>query len=273
MAFGVRRLMVAADAVHLAAGAIWTGGLAGLLVMLTLWRRAGGPVDAAAIVTRFSMWAGYTVAALGASGVVMALSIHRTWDGLLTTDHGRTLIAKLALVAAALALAGWNRFRLIPLIGRAEVRNEGLRRLRRVLAAEAAAVASVVLVTGLLVNAVPAGEPPAPPPGGEATVNADLGEDGVTVFLSPGSTGENTLMLTLTGADGVPLEPVEPPAVSAGLPEEDFGPIDAVVHDLGDGEYHCLIDLPLTGTWEVTVEVRVSEFESRTAVATFEVGR
>ncbi|THV29045.1 copper resistance CopC/CopD family protein [Glycomyces paridis] len=348
--FGLRALMIGADVVHLATGAIWAGGLAGLLIVLARWRRTDDPTHAAAIVARFSTWAGWTVAALGASGLVMGLSIHRDWGEFLASDHGRALIIKLALVAVALALAAWNRQRLVPLIAKAEAegvsdgavraaakkpdggtaesaakdaaqivvgvpggatanppecaadaipggvarsiagkddppadladspdhRSAGLARLRRILRFEAAIVGAVAVVTGLLVHLSPAteaAEPPPPPPGGEATLHAELdGGGSAEIHLAPGTAGENTIELILTGADGLPLEPLEPPTVSAALPERDFGPIAAIVHEIGPGSYHCILDLPLTGTWELEVQVRISEFGSESAVFTVEVG-
>ncbi|SDE15696.1 copper resistance CopC/CopD family protein [Glycomyces harbinensis] len=274
MAFGERWLMIAADLVHLATGAIWTGGLAGLLIALR-WR-ASDAAENARIVARFSAWAGYAVAVLGASGLVMALSIHRTWDGLFATDHGRALIVKLALVAVALALAAWNRFRLVPAVADAGARRAGLARLRRILTVEAAVVTAVAVLTGLLVNLSPAVEKPPPaavlPLGGVTSVHEELGDGGIEAHLTPGLMGENTVMLTLTDAEGLPFQPLEAPTVSAFLPEDDFGPVNAQVHDLELGKYHCVVDLPLAGEWELTVQTRLSEFESVTTTMTVEVG-
>jgi copper transport protein len=141
-------------------------------------------------------------------------------------------------------------------------------------AIEGAAVTAVVLLTGLLVHLSPTVEPstPEPPAGGEATVGAVLGDGMLDVHLSPGIAGENTIVLTLTDADGLPIEPLAAPTVSAALPADGFGPIDAAVHDLGPGQYHCIVDLPLPGVWEITVQVRTSEFDAATATVTTEVG-
>ncbi|WP_265575389.1 copper resistance CopC/CopD family protein [Glycomyces albidus] len=272
MAFGPRWLMVAADAVHLAAAAVWAGGLAGLLVLFrNLARERVGTDDAAVVVARFSTWAGITVAALGAGGVAMAWAIHRDWDGVAASDHGRALLVKVALVALAMSLAAWNRFRLVPLI-RGTGAAAALPRLRRLVRAEAAVVAGVIALTGVLVNLPPGGDEPAPTPETPAAapaaiaLRADLGGGEALLEGTVDGTGAQSLMLTLTGADGLPLEPLEVPSISATLPERDFGPLDAQVHHFGPGEYHCVIDLPLAGTWELAVQVRASAFESHTAV-------
>ncbi|WP_026930877.1 FixH family protein [Glycomyces tenuis] len=273
MSFGPRWLMVASDAVHVGTGAIWAGGLAGLAITLGRLRRGGRAEDAAVVVSRFSTWAGASVAVLGVSGLGMALMIHREWDGLFGSDHGRALLIKLGLVAVALGLAGWNRFRLVPLVRGAEDARAGLTRLRRVVRVEAAVVAAVIALTGVLVNLTPTAEEPpeAADVAVEEHLHDDLGEGAVEAHLDPGTIGENTLMLTLTDAQGAPLAPEEAPVVSATLPERDFGPVEAEVHELGPGEYHCVLDLPLTGTWEIDVQVRVSRYASETASLTVAV--
>lgn len=156
--FDPGRLMIAADLVHLFAGAVWLGGLAGLLVLLRAAHAERPAVDAASaarVVARFSAWAGATVAALGASGLVMALVIHRTWSSLLESEHGLALLVKLNLVAVALALAACNRYLLVPAVRTASGERAGLRRLRRVLLAEAAAVVLAAAATGALVGLSP----------------------------------------------------------------------------------------------------------------------
>ncbi|GAA2272353.1 copper resistance CopC/CopD family protein [Glycomyces scopariae] len=275
IAFGVQWIMIGADTVHLATAALWAGGLAGLLVMLAHRRRPGEAAGSALAVARFSACAGWSVALLASSGLVMALSIHREWDAFTGSDHGRTLVAKLALVALALALAGWNRFRLVPVVTAAAA--SGLPRLRRILTVEAAAVAAAAVLTGLLVNAsptVPVEEPaPAPlPTGGVVTVDGALGEGAFTANLAPGLTGENMLMLTLTDAAGLPLVPLEPPVVTAVLPAEDFGPVTAEIHEFAPGQYHCAMDLPLPGAWEVTVQARTTEFDAPATTITVDIG-
>nr|WP_255672338.1 copper resistance protein CopC [Glycomyces amatae] len=280
MAFGPRWLMVAADAVHLATAAIWVGGIAGTGLVLTRLRRGhGSPEHAAAVVARFSTWAGYGVAALGASGIAMAWAIHRTWDSLLESDHGRALLVKLGLVAVALALAGWNRYRLVPSIRAADPR-AGLARLRRTVRGEAVVLAAVVALTGVLVNLPPGAEPEAPPAAQEpaapvpetVSLSEALGDGGAALQGATAGTGEHTFALTLTDAAGLPLEPLEAPAVTASLPERDFGPVEAQIHEYGAGQYHCIVDLPLDGDWQITVQVRASEFESHSAVFDLTVG-
>lgn len=267
MAFGPQPLMLAADITHLFAGAIWTGGLLALIATLRQARRGRlEALPAARIVARFSTWAGVTVALLGASGIAMAMMIHRDWTDLLDsslfhTDHGRALLVKLGLVAIALALAGWNRWRLVPRIRSAEARSRGLEALRRLLFGEAAILLLTIAVTGVLVNLSPEPDPEPVEPAGVSQTQ-ELGTGQVEAALTPGTAGTNTLTLHLTDAEGLALEPVEDPMVFASLPEQDFGPLQSTAAPTGEpGAYATDLNLPLSGAWELEIHVRVSEFE------------
>ncbi|GAB3648056.1 copper resistance CopC/CopD family protein [Glycomyces tarimensis] len=271
MLFGPRWLMAGADVVHLFTGAVWTGGLIGLIVLLRHARGAGaGAAGPATVVARFSTWAGATVGLLGASGLAMAVMIHREWGGFFGSDHGRLLLVKVGLVALAAGLAAWNRFRLVPAVQGGAERRDGLRRLGRVLLAEAAAVLSVIAVTATLVHLNPDGE------ASEAedttvTQRHDLGTGELSAVLAPGGTGPNTLTLELTDADGRPMEPLERPMVLASLPEQDFGPITTEASPDPDGGHRAELDLPLPGRWEIEIHVRLSEFEHHIATVTADI--
>jgi copper transport protein len=104
------------DAVHLAAGSIWLGGLVGLLVL-------GATVGSlrvqtfAAVVPRFSKIAFVSVIALVASGIGSALQHFPTLDSLWSTSYGQSLVLKLVFLAGTILIAavnfGWTapRFR------------------------------------------------------------------------------------------------------------------------------------------------------------------
>ncbi|WP_369388423.1 CopD family protein [Streptomyces sp. CG1] len=98
--------------VHLTCAALWTGGLLHALRLLGLWRgdRAG-----AALLGRYARVAAVLLAAITATGVCSALRRMppaTILDQLTTTAYGRTLLAKVILVAAVALLALWARIRL-----------------------------------------------------------------------------------------------------------------------------------------------------------------
>lgn len=99
-----RGLAIVLDAVHLAAGSIWLGGLVGLAL---LWRSP----KLAVAVKRFSAVALAAVGVLVATGVGASLIHLPTLASLWETGYGQALLVKLALLAVALLLAAVNLLR------------------------------------------------------------------------------------------------------------------------------------------------------------------
>ena len=204
---GVPRFEVAVDILHLAAAAVWTGGL----VQLAFALRAGGSrMD---LLRRFSTLALTAVVVLSATGVIRALGELRSVSQVWTTGYGRLLIVKTALLGL-LAAVGWlNRYRLVP---RGDVAS-----LRRSTAGELLLLAGLVAAVAILTDARPgranavaaAAAPTGPPPlpARDAVVLAqEDGDDGVTLAAQPGrlrvtvfdgqGLGVNGLGVTVAGA-------------------------------------------------------------------------
>jgi copper transport protein len=98
------------DWIHLAAAAIWVGGLAALALALL---QTGEEVNSApdlrpfrTALTRFSRLALGSAAALAISGVIAALSYLRAVSDLWLTDYGRALLAKSVLFGILIGIAG-----------------------------------------------------------------------------------------------------------------------------------------------------------------------
>ncbi len=113
-----RWLSLALDWSHLGAGAIWIGGLAGLLVLGTV---AGERrVAALAIcVPRFSRVAFCSVVVLVGTGIGSALTHFPTLATLWDTSYGKSLVLKLILLAGTIVLAAVNFTRTAPQFARA----------------------------------------------------------------------------------------------------------------------------------------------------------
>ena len=105
-----------ADAVHLLVAAVWLGGLVGVAAVVGAGRRDPGrdPAAAAQVVGRFSTVALVAVATLWVSGTVQAWWTVGSARSLIDTGYGQLLVAKLVFVLATLAVAWWNRYRLVP---------------------------------------------------------------------------------------------------------------------------------------------------------------
>lgn len=232
-AAGPSFVVLAADVAHLAAAAVWLGGLVALLVA---WRS----LDVATL-RRFSRWASAATLVLALEGLLLGWRILGSWSALVELRYGRLLLLKLGLVALALLVAAWHRRRHAPAPG-----------LRRAVLAEVVLLVGVVGVVGVAVDQPPvptaAASLPAdsPPPAQEVR----LGADTATLTLDPGARGPNRLLLTLTRPDGSPA-PGPAPRVTLAHPSYDLGEIPQT--RVGPGRWDTLVLLPVHGSWTVTL--------------------
>jgi copper transport protein len=100
-------LAVLVTVVHVAAMAVWLGGLAALLAAVL--RPTVPAEELSAVLTRWSRLAFAVVAALLVSGTVQAVREVESPTALFLTTYGWVLIAKLMLVLVILAAAGVSR--------------------------------------------------------------------------------------------------------------------------------------------------------------------
>jgi copper transport protein len=267
-------LAVGADVLHLVAGGVWFGGLVGLALVLP--GLSGRGPAAAEVVARFSAVAAGVLAALVATGAVLAWRIVGSWTALVGTGYGRLLLLKAAVAAVAVAVAAWNRYALVPRVRaarRAEDRRAGARVVARSVAAEAGVLAAVVLVTGVLVDTSPASAVPvvlaadADPAGVET---ATLGDVVVRAELSPRTTGPTTVTVRLEHPSGGPAEGVQSLQARLSSDGVDLGAVPLVF--VAEGEYAAEVVVPVPGVWRLQVSVRRSEFVNPVTTLEFDVG-
>lgn len=260
-------LAVALDMLHLAAGSVWLGGLVALLLVLP--DLAGRGTLAGETLARFSAVAAGLVAVLVVTGSVLAWRIVGSWSGLFETAYGQLLLIKIAVAAAAVGFAAWNRFRLLPAMQAAPRRRERRDRATivvRTAAVEAVALVGLLLVTGMLVDRSPDDDPSAAA-AGTATVTGRLGGIELEATVAPAATGPSSVTLTMTDATGEPFEGFEAPRARLENGQVDLGAIE--LRNIGPGAYAADVVFPSPGTWELQVSLRVSEFEN--PVTTLEV--
>ena len=196
---------VAADVVHVAAASVWLGGL----VALGLALRAPG--DRAATMRRFSNIAIVSVAALGITGIVRALSELASVSQLWTTGYGRALLVKTGLLTLLVAIGWINRYRLVPRAATAE--------LRRNVAAELVLLAGLVIAVALLTDlrpgrdrtaaaaSVATSKGPPPLPAKEMFVQArEAGDLAVALAVRPPGEEVTVLGPDGTGVNGLSVE-------------------------------------------------------------------
>jgi len=277
-------LVLTADAMHVAAGAVWFGGLVGLGAVLGL--RHGPPVaQAVRTLGRFSLLAGGLLATVGVTGVLLGWRILGSWDALATTGYGRTLLIKVTLAGAVTLIAAWNRLRLVPRFHEGESEHAPRATLRRTVASEAVLLALLLLVTGVLVSLAPerAASSRSSTPSVTSTAPADLAVGGstgpVTVPLGDGflrldlehaAAGDVLTLATLDPAGAV-VEPLSSPSVELTLPGVGIGPLRPRVSRSAPGTYTGSVALPVAGRWRLEATVRTSRYDSPVAVATIDV--
>ena len=196
---GSAPLRITLDVAHLAAAAVWLGGLTALTVAAVPAFRAGlGGGPPGRTLRRFSAVALTCVAVLVSTGVVQAWRQVGELSALTATSYGRLLIAKVGLLSVVLAVAAVSR----SLVHRRSLTGNQVGLLWRSVGTEAAVGASIVAVTAVLVATTPARAAYRP-------VEArSLRAGPVTVELSAVPTGPRGLSLHVytLGADGLPAD-------------------------------------------------------------------
>ncbi len=275
--FGPPWLVISADLVHLAAGAVWLGGVIGLVVTLRSRHNHDDAGPTAAIITRFSTLAAIALVAAAGVGVVMAWRILGSWRALIETSYGTTLLVKVGLVVVVAALGGYNRVRLMPRL--AAEPSGGRARIARVVRVEAVLLVAVVAVTALLVDRSPVAsatpdQPPTTTTSGAqpATVlDVDLGDMTARVVVEPARTGTNSLVIFLVAKDGNPVDALDAPIIELNERALGVGPISYATERSDQGTYAADVEVPVPGNWELRLTVRMSTFDKPIGVTTLTV--
>lgn len=264
---------------HAAVAAFWIGSL------LPLHRALARPVsEAGPLLQRFSRVAVWAVPVLIAAGLVMAWFQVRHPEALVTTDYGRTLLAKLILVGILLGLAALNRFRLTPGLMRGNPR--AVSQFGWSIRGEIGLVVGVLAATAILGTT--------PPPRAMTSDGSFVASDlqaheehgrmhggrslelsgqrfAATVVLTPGQVGSNSAVISLRDPRGQPLDVLE---VSLRLinPGRGIAPLERVAlrEDIGTWQVADLV-FGVTGQWEIELEALISDFERQTLHASVDL--
>lgn len=146
---------------HLIGAAVWAGGMVMLALAVGAARRTVAESERVdlfhALGRRFLVAGGVAMGVLIATGTDMAEDRLGTWGDLTDTDYGERLLAKLILVAIAIALTLFHSLVQGPALSRLRARaaeqpdDADLQRLIRRQAARAGAVSALNLVATLAV--------------------------------------------------------------------------------------------------------------------------
>ncbi|SDJ02132.1 copper transport protein [Frankineae bacterium MT45] len=265
-----RWLALTSQMTHLAAMAIWLGGLAMLLIGL-LPRAVPDELDA--VLPRFSLVAYGCVAVLAVSGSYQAWLGIGTWSAFTGTRYGQLVIAKIVLFALMLGIAYFSR--------RAVQRSTGghgdgagkpISQLRRSVLGEAAIGVVVLAVTAVLVVQPPGRNAELASYAAPTTVSISLTEAGSStqrsaeLTVTPSRAGTVQVNLRISGAT-VPLSV----SGNAYLAAKELGPVDLGLKSSDGLDFTGSALLPSPGSWKFTITVRYSEFDSVTADTSVEL--
>jgi copper transport protein len=237
--------------VHIAASALWVGGLLALLLGI---RGLAGPARGRA-VRRFSTMAGVALVAVAATGTVRAVIEVGAWDQLWGTTFGILVLVKVALLLLLAGLGAVNRLRHVPVASRV------VSGLRRVGSAELMVAVAALLVAAGLVNEAP--------PTSEVALAArlpqplvvDAHDYGTSVrmrlTITPGSTGPNRFTAHLTDYDTG--RPVDAAGLQLGFTApscQSLGPTTLPLSRSAPGTWTATgSNLALGTSWQVTALV------------------
>jgi len=261
-------LLLPANVVHVAAMALWSGGLAALLLALPAATRAlSDPADRtrllAAALARFSPLALAAVGAILLTGVVQSLKLLDLPGDLLDSGFGRAVLVKAALLLALIGLGAWQRRRSLPRLralaaGAAAPGAAGLL-LRRALRAELLLIVGVLAATAVLAASSPASRQQA----GPFDTTTAIGPLQLQLTVDPAQVGANAVHLyVIDPRDGSQFRGAREVELSATEADRGIGPIRQTPDLAGPGHW-TLAAMPfgVAGSWEVRVTVRVSDFD------------
>jgi copper transport protein len=257
------------NVVHVAAMAVWLGGLAALLFVAPRGTRELEPGDRgrllAAALSRFSQVALIAVGAILLTGLTQAYVYVRRLDALIETGYGRAVLIKFILLMVLIGIGAYNRRRSVPRLNRIAAGGESPGRagvlLRRALRGEAALLIVVLGVTAALAGYAP----PITAQSGPVSTESTFGPIQLEMSVEPARVGANQIHIYLFDAkSGAPFAKVKQLQVSAALPEKNIAlPLEPQL--AGPGHY-TIPDALLNagGEWQITLTVRVSAFDEYT---------
>jgi len=254
---------VAAEWLHLAAVAVWIGGIFALVVVLfRVARQVSGEARRellAGAITRFSTLAISAVVIVSLSGLYAGWVQIGSLDALWESDYGRTLLFKLALVAPILWLGALNLFVLGPALRHAAPRERDFGRTVR---AEAALGAAVLFLAAVL-----ASTPPPQPTQAAAIGGSELhlfAPGGHTILtITPSQVGRNEYIANVVPDDGgLPAETevllrIERDDQISGIREVVLEPSEPLDGTRDTARFEASgSELSVVGEWELELIVR-----------------
>ena len=205
---------VTVDFIHLAAAAVWAGGLIFLAILLLLLHRrqaAPDPDWMNLLLKRFSLSAQIAVFILALTGLFSSFVQLPDPGSLIYTTYGKVLLIKLALVAAIITLAFFNN-RAVQRADETVTSQLKLRRFSRRVAAEAGITALLFISVAVLVQTPTPNLPPQTAPDAPLLPFNEVAYDGdlaVHLHVTPNQVGHNRYWVHLSRPDSSDIGEVQ----------------------------------------------------------------
>ncbi|MEO8392709.1 MAG: copper resistance protein CopC [Chloroflexota bacterium] len=254
---------VASDWLHLAATALWVGGLAQFINLLRVLPTY--PQSLVPLVVRFSNYARLCVAVLIVTGLYSAWLEVGSVAALVDSLYGRALIVKGILFLPLMLIAAVNLV-LTP---------RGLRsgaavwskRLRSLVGVEIALTVGIFAAVAVMASADPGRASLAsrlPPPDHSYADYVQVDDIHIHFDVVPGWVGQNEFYVTLLTNEGDPIDDASLIRVRFDNQTQNVGQSELRPVSVGSGEYKITgANLSLPGTWRARVTVqRPDKFDS-----------
>ncbi len=243
------------DSLHLAAAALWIGGLISLIVVLR--RQSEEQIERVDAVRRFSILAAVLVPILAAAGLLSALIQIPNVNGLVETDWGAAFLVKALTLLALFLAAATNAFLLRP---RDETAGGGdvalARRFGRLMRVEAALGVAVIAASATLTQlpSPASAQPEVEQKDNTVVERVARGDLLVELEISPNLVGFNTWTATI---EGDAENPVDALLLRFRYADRSVGPVTVATTRTDDQQFQlegAYFGLP--GDWTVEMELR-----------------
>ena len=267
---GIARFALINDIVHLAAAAVWVGGLMQLIANTPLFihgiSESARRNALSRLVPRFSVAAALSVAVLIATGTYSAWA-QVTDLAALDTPYGGALLAKLLAFVVLLLVAAVNLIWIRPRLRGSTAAD---RWLRRTVVAEIALAALIILTVGFLTALEPARQFASRALASEQqelTFTDTVEDANIALTVEPARVGANTFTVKLADRFGEPIENATDVRLRVSYLDADFGEESVPTVNNGGGEYRLADSaLSVAGAYQVEILVqRPNAFDARAA--------
>lgn len=253
-------LPVLADWVHLLATSTWVGGLIYFVAGLWATRSLDPAIRTrltARLIPRFSALALFSVGLLALTGLYSAVLRVGTFEALINTWYGRTLIVKLVVALPMVILGAVNLFNTRPAMKRAAAQprdNSSLAARFRWLVGGEVTLGLIVLLSVGVLTALPPPQLTSTPPALDFSTEVD--DLKLALNITPGRVGLNTFTISIR-SDGQPVEQAKEVALRFTPTTANVPPSEAQLIEQGNGQYAIKGSyLSLPDAWQVQAVIR-----------------